>query len=207
MRNRYGVAQGRPLRIASAFGRLARNRVPKDNGSLDRRLTRRYFGTRSPASARDFSWWSGLNMADARRGIDIAGAMLERVTIGERHYWMSTTGNASPRRAAGAARLLPNYDEYFIAYKDRGAIAVRIGGTALVMGAFAGVPHVVIVDGQLVGKWKRALQGDRAVVTVELGTRVSRVETQRIADEATRLSRFLEKPVEMIVGRASRGSA
>ena len=32
-------------------------------------LTRRYFTTRGPATPHDFTWWSGLTVADAKRGI------------------------------------------------------------------------------------------------------------------------------------------
>ena len=50
--------------------------VPRDEALLE--LTRRYVVTRGPATVRDFSWWSGLTIADAKRGIEMSGHALER---------------------------------------------------------------------------------------------------------------------------------
>jgi ATP-binding cassette subfamily B protein len=36
-------------------------------------LVRRFFQSHGPATTRDFAWWSGLTMADAKRGLDIVG--------------------------------------------------------------------------------------------------------------------------------------
>src|SRR5688572_11567454 len=40
-------------------------------------LARRYFLTRGPATVHDFSWWSGLTVADARRGLESVQSLLE----------------------------------------------------------------------------------------------------------------------------------
>ena len=37
-------------------------------------LTRRYFSSRGPATLRDYVWWSGLTVRDARAGIEMAGS-------------------------------------------------------------------------------------------------------------------------------------
>src|SRR6187455_113827 len=83
--------------------------LDRDEALLE--LTRRYFRTRSPATPQDFSWWSGLPMADVRRGIDLARAELESVSIGDVAYWVH---GDTPSRAKPSAWLLPNYDEFFI---------------------------------------------------------------------------------------------
>src|SRR5262245_19688254 len=40
-------------------------------------LTRRYFGSHGPAQLQDFTWWSGLTVADARHGLDMIAAELD----------------------------------------------------------------------------------------------------------------------------------
>ena len=55
-------------------------------------LTRRYFVTRGPATLKDFAWWSGLTVADASRGVQIAGQSLEREVIGDETYWSDARG-------------------------------------------------------------------------------------------------------------------
>ena len=84
-------------------------------------LARRYFTSRGPATLQDFVWWSGLTTADARAGIEMAGSDLSRHVIDGSVCWLPSSRRAV-RRPAGAAHLLPVYDEYLVAYKDRSAV-------------------------------------------------------------------------------------
>jgi hypothetical protein len=80
-------------------------------------LVRRYFGSHGPATVRDFVWWSGLTTADAKRGLEIVRA--RQAAIDGLTYWTAgpDARAALPRR--GVAHLLPIYDEYLVAYRDR----------------------------------------------------------------------------------------
>ena len=55
--------------------------------------------------------------------------------------------------------LLPNYDEYLIAYKDRGAVVETSRAANLVARSNGGFAHHLIIDGRLAGGWRRTLQG------------------------------------------------
>jgi len=125
-------------------------------------LASRYFASHGPATLRDFVWWSGLTVAQARRGIEAATPALESRVVDGHTYWAgSWTGAVARARAASAARtaatfLLPNYDEYLIAYKDRQLLRPAGGadGHMSLQGpdTFA---HPLIVDGAMVGVWRR----------------------------------------------------
>ena len=106
------------------------------------------------ASGSHFAWWSGLTLADASRGVQIAGHSVEREVIGDETYWLDPSAR-SQRKRSPLAHLLPNYDEYFIGFKDRSAIAQRLSSTENATGGDALRAHVIVVDGQLVGGWKR----------------------------------------------------
>src|SRR5215207_8083432 len=41
-------------------------------------LAERYFTSRGPATLQDFTWWSGLTVADAKTAIELAGPRLQR---------------------------------------------------------------------------------------------------------------------------------
>lgn len=155
-------------------------------------LTRRYFSTRGPATARDFAWWSGLTLADSRRGIDIAATELTHVTIDEDRFYFI---DRRLPKAKPSAHLLPNYDEFFIGYKDRGAVAHRLGHSTPVTGGSWLNSHVVFVDGQLVGEWRRSVEKTRIVVELDLAASLTAAETRRIAAEAKRLGAFHGLPV------------
>ena len=159
-------------------------------------LTRRYFATRGPATPRDFAWWSGLTVTDARRGIALLDSALERLSIGETDYWLATDAPRLPRKAL-TAQLLPNYDEYFIGFRDRSAIGQRVRATSTVTGGSALIPHVIVVNGELVGVWRRAFEKDRVVVTLDAHTALTRREADRVAGEARRFGRFLDHVVDV----------
>lgn len=159
-------------------------------------LTRRYFATRGPATPRDFSWWSGLAVADAKRGIALAGRELEVITLSGQNFWAAADAPRPPR-AARVVHLLPNYDEYFIGFRDRSAIAERLGHTKLVTGGDALIQHVITIGGQLVGAWKRTVEKNRVVVTLTLLTRLSEAERKAVHAAVERFGAFLGSDVDV----------
>ena len=166
--------------------------IERDEALLE--LTRRYFGTRGPATQRDFTWWSGLSAADTKRGIQMAERELERVMRdGQQFYHIA---RALPR-AKPSAHLLPNYDEYFIGYKDRSAVGARLGHAKHVTGGDARIANVIFVDGQLVGGWKRVLEKNGVVVQLDLACRLGAPEERRVVAAARRFGAFLGLPVRI----------
>ncbi len=183
---------------------LLDERVPRSS-ALDRdeallELTRRYFSARGPATIRDFSWWSGLTMADAKRGVQIAERDLETASFNGHEMWLVPRSRPQSRHSA---HLLPNYDEYFIGYKDRSAVGERVGHTDPVTGGDAGITHVAFIDGQLVGQWKRLTDKKHAIVDIRLRTRLTADEMDALESVAQSFSRFLGQPV---VTRGLRGA-
>src|SRR4029453_3845319 len=80
-------------------------------------LTRRYFTSHGPATVRDFVWWSCLTVRDARAGLHLPGTALVAQATARLAFWFAPASIKA--RASGTAHLLPNYDEFLIAYKDR----------------------------------------------------------------------------------------
>jgi hypothetical protein len=153
------------------------------------RLARTYFTTRGPASAHDFAWWSGLTVGDAKRAIEILGESVTAITVGERTLWMIERSKPAPS-VEGTAHLLPNYDEYFIGHRDRSAIGRRLRGVGLVTGGDASVSHVVIVHGELVGRWKRVVRKEHTSAEIALTGRVTRAERASIERARERFEAF-----------------
>ena len=160
-------------------------------------LVKRYFLTRGPATVQDFSWWSGLTMADGRSGIEMVKSQLVRETIHEQEYWLSDS-KPIKRNTSPHAFLLPNYDEYFIGFRDRSAIGKIAGHANLTADDPALIAHVIILDGQIVGGWRRTLNKDHVLVETSLITKLGKAEKGYIADATERFGRFLELPVSLI---------
>ena len=164
----------------------------RDEDLLD--LTLRYFAARSPATAHDFAWWSGLAMQDVKRGIDLAGTQLQRFDMNGATYWRS---GGIPDAPGATAHLLPNYDEFFIGYRDRSAIGQRLGSSHSVTGGSTLINHVLVVDGQLVGGWKRVMKGEVILVQASILARLTRSERNRLIDAARAFEAFVGRRVKV----------
>ena len=166
--------------------------APKDRDAAIHELTLRYFRARSPATPADFGWWSGLPMSDVQKGIELASEELEEVTIGGRTYWSTGDRVARPRPSA---HLLPNYDEFFIGYRDRSAIGGRLKSTKIVTGGSTLIGNVIALDGQLAGGWRRSVGKDATTLTFDVLARLTPSEMKRIRSEIKRYCSFLGRPV------------
>ncbi len=85
-------------------------------------------------------------------------------------------------------RLLPAYDEYTVGYQER---SMRVAPGTRPAKGFGLLSPVVIVDGQVVGSWRRVLSRGRVDVSLKLGRALSRPERGALDVEIERYSRFL----------------
>jgi hypothetical protein len=152
-------------------------------------LAERFFRSHGPATAHDFAWWSGLNVTEAQTGAALAGASLDKEVLDGRPHWFvdgKTTKN--PVRA----HLLPNWDEYFIAYKNREHILAGKRLEALSPDQYG---NLVLLDGLVSGTWKRTLTTNGAALTTRLVTRTSRSDAAAVAAAVDRYGAFLGRAV------------
>jgi hypothetical protein len=191
-----GAHRGKEPTYALLEERVAPARAMERDEALAE-LATRYFTTHGPATAQDFAWWSGLLIGDARRGIESVESVFEREVIEGRTFWFIGSVPASSR-AAPVAHLLPNYDEFFIGHKDRSALGERVAESKIVVPAEAFIAHVVAVDGQLVGGWKRRGTARKAIVELRLVVDLTARERRAVEAQVERYGRFLGMPVEIV---------
>ncbi len=161
-------------------------------------LSRRFFSSHGPATIRDFVWWSGLTTADARRGLEIIGA--EREIVDEIAYW--TAGQVRVAADRRQVRLLPIYDEYLVAYRDRVAVphgpgTVRSGRESVTF------QHAMLSRGQVAGTWRMASVGNGAAVHVFPLRTLTAAERRGVDDEVARYARFRSGSVRVTIARSS----
>jgi hypothetical protein len=152
-------------------------------------LARRYFQSHGPATLRDFAWWSGLTMNDARAAAASIGAEV-------------VPAPTQPDRVSGATYLLPNYDEYLVAYKDRAAVVDADRARNLGIFTSAEHPHHVIVDGRVAGSWRRTIASHRLKVEVATYEPPRPVHERAVAKQARRYAQFLNLELELRGPRA-----
>ena len=181
-----GPRRGKQLTYA-----LLDERAPATTPALARTdalaaLTQRFFTSHGPALPQDFAWWSGLTIGDAKAGLESVRDSLSQIEIEGRTYWYA--GNAEPPRpSAPLVHMLPNYDEHLIAYKERSAAFDRervstLGPNDTVIGN-----HLVTLDGQVIGGWRR----EQTEIEINLLTRLKAPERQALNAAQARLAEFL----------------
>ena len=92
---------------------------------------------------------------------------------------------------------LSNYDEYFIGFRDRSAIGELARRSNLPENSPAFIAHSIIIDGQIVGGWRRTLKKNAVVVEINLITNLTKTEKRAGVDAANRYGVFLDLPVEL----------
>jgi hypothetical protein len=140
-------------------------------------LVRRYFSSHGPATFKDFAWWSGMTSRDAKEGVAMNGDGLTHEVIDGRTYWFSP-GRAAKPPPSPAVFLLPNFDEFGIAYRDRvllSGVPRRAGMTG--RDEFA---HLLVIDRMLTGRWRRVVKPGEIVVEVQPFRSLTRAETRAV---------------------------
>jgi hypothetical protein len=161
-------------------------------------FARRYFTSHGPATLQDFVWWSGLTVADARTGLEMVTTQLTHGVVDGQTYWFSTS--TSPAKdLSQTVYLLPNYDEYIVGYTDRSAVFDESHTHKLDARANVLFQHTIVLDGRVVGTWKRTMKKDAVILTPSLFTPLNEAETCALAASAKRYGAFLDMPVHVNV--------
>jgi hypothetical protein len=155
-----------------------------------RELARLYILPRGPATARDFAWWSGLTLTQAKTGLKLLGDELQQ----EGDYFWSDA--RKPAKSARSVFLMPNYDEYGIGFVDRSAIYDPEYAKQFEFRDRPVFAHIIMVDGRAAGNWKREVKKDRVVITTNYYKPVSSATRAAVAKAAKRYADFLGlKPI------------
>jgi hypothetical protein len=90
--------------------------------------------------------------------------------------------------------LLPPFDEYTVAYKDRTAIIDPVFAKRVNAGG-GFLNAIVVVNGLVAGTWKRELRGNSVDITVSPFRALSARETRALERESVRYARFLGRTI------------
>jgi hypothetical protein len=160
-------------------------------------LARRYFISHGPATLKDFVWWSGLAAADARSALDMARGDLVSERIDDVVYWRGAS-HFPPAKSgsivASHAVMLPAYDEYTVAYRDRRAVLDPRHAAAARNGIFH---PTIIVKGRVIGTWIPKPVNDRVTVTLKPFAPLRGAPARAVKAAAKRYGRFLKQTVEL----------
>ncbi|GAB4521861.1 MAG: winged helix DNA-binding domain-containing protein [Anaerolineae bacterium] len=130
-------------------------------------LARRYFTSHGPATVHDLAWWAGITVTDARSGLEMVKTEFITEEVDGKTYWMHASANGiNPDDDSARVMLLPGFDEYFLGYKDRGAIISDEHMQKVVPGNNGVFKPMLVVDGEVVGLWQRTVKKKAVEVTL-----------------------------------------
>jgi len=152
-------------------------------------LAETYFVSHGPATDYDFARWSGLTLTDTRKGIELAGSILSSYDHDDMTYWFneSVVNFVRPEQTVC---LLPAYDEYLLGYKDRSHVLDDEFADHVCPGNNGVFQPMIVVDGQIVGIWKRKLKAKSIDIELYPFTTLGDARDAVMA-EAERYSEFM----------------
>ena len=182
-----GPRRGKHLTYALLAERAPReHRLSRDEALAE--LAARYLQSHAPATVRDFVWWSGLTTADARRAMDMVRA---KQLQADGHVYRHLASAPPRSRLSSSIHLLPIWDEYFVAYRDRTAVPLgrTPNGTTF--------QNTILIDGQVAGSWKARPSLTQLEVSAVPFRSLRPAERAHIERAAQRYGRFTGLPVSV----------
>ncbi|HEY2064487.1 MAG TPA: winged helix DNA-binding domain-containing protein [Gemmatimonadaceae bacterium] len=165
-----------------------------DRDDALRTVAERFFTSHGPASVRDFVWWTGLTLADAKRGLLLARPLLERMATTDGELWMSNQLSAI-ETPTSRAHLLPGFDELLLGYKDRSATLAPEYTDRICPGGNGVFQATLVLDGRVRGLWRRSMRAKGVQIEASPFVALKASEKKAFVGAAERYARFLGVPV------------
>ncbi|WAC10415.1 winged helix DNA-binding domain-containing protein [Dyadobacter pollutisoli] len=159
-------------------------------------LALRYFKGHGPATIKDFEWWSGLKLSDAREGLNQVSSQLESFDLGGKTYWFAAETAESPK--PNLAYLLPGFDEYMLGYTDRSVILNVAHSPKIVPGNNGMFMPTIVINGKVGGTWKRVLKKDTVQIEIIPFGKLNLAKKKSIETEAKKYGKYLSRNVTVI---------
>lgn len=149
-------------------------------------LARRYLHVGGPSTAAVFADWAGISDDAGRTTFDTLGAEITPVRTPIGDAWILTNDEPLLRTDPGrsnAARLLPSGDPYYLLQGADRELLVPDSAHRALLWTPRVWPGAVLVDGEIVGTWRRA----KAIVTVQPWTSLSPKQRRAVEQEVQSL--------------------
>ncbi len=157
-----------------------------DRDAALKELAVRYLRSHGPAEPTDLAYWSGLRATDSKlawRAIE--DRLVEALTTRGPMWSLKNQNGEAPRRLV---RLLPSFDEYLLGWKDR-SFAVDAAHAKEINRGGGWLYPVVLVDGCVVGTWKR----DGTTTEFHLFSCLPPATRRTATQEASRIEEFYSR--------------
>jgi hypothetical protein len=158
-------------------------------------LAKKYFSSRSPATIRDFTWWSGLSTKDVKIAVESIKHDFSTMLLRNQNYLVDGNYRVD-ENVKDSVFALAAFDEYIISYKDRNDVlpSVNVGKAIMKNGMFKAT---IVVDGQVAGKWNRTIKKEYVFIDAEYFQKMYKTSLAKIEKAFISYGKFLNKKPEI----------
>jgi len=163
-------------------------------------FARSYLTAYGPASIRDFAYWTGMRMREARPVFDSLSDSLVEVAVPEQRGTLliledDASALLDTTEGSMQARLLPQFDALIMGHKDKNRL-IEPRMRSRVFLPRGDVAATILVDGRVQGVW--TLRRSKKPWQLELSPfhELSGEEVEAVEAEVDRLRRFTDSEIE-----------
>ena len=169
--------------------------VPRDEALAE--LVRRYFTSHGPSTIADFTWWSGLTVADTRRGLEMCGSELEQLDLDGTTYWLGRAATDGRPDPSPAVHLVQTFDEYVVGYQRTRSVMDVAGLSGPGTWNPNSFSNPALIGGQMAGGWRRTTRNGVLSIEFEPMRTLNGAEQDALQDAVQAHGRFLEMPAQL----------
>lgn len=192
-----GSMRGKQLTYALLDERVPNGKTLEKDEALAK-LAKRYFTSHAPATLKDFVWWSGLSVGNARVGLEAIKSDLICEEIEGQAYWLPNTFSTPPENLE-TVHFLPAFDEFMVSYKDRSASLNPVFAKDAITGNGIFKP-IIVVNGEVIGIWKRSIKKNTVKIETQFFNSSDKFKKEIIAFTAESFGQFCGLKTEIVGG-------
>jgi hypothetical protein len=194
-----GIRKGKEISYALLDERIPQSKKINRDEALAK-LATIYFQSHSPATLKDFSWWSGLNQTEAKKAIDFISKNVEKIEVGEQTYFVLIDKKNIPLApfkggitGVNEVHLLPAFDEYIISYNHRLDVVDKNHAPKVFTNNGLFKP-MIVHDGKIIGTWKRTITGKKLKTEIFPFEKISKQTENEIEKKMEGFRNYLSLP-------------
>jgi hypothetical protein len=182
----FGARQGKQQTLVLLDEWLPKKEKDLSKDEAMKRLAEIYVRSHGPVLVEDLAWWSGLTKTEATAAIESNNDQLVSEKCNTKTYWFYPP--VKELKSKSICCLLPTYDEFGIAYKDRTPI-IHKTDMKQVGGFFtSGIMH----NGQITGVWRRELIKEIVDIEIKPFSKYSPAQKKTLTSTIKMYAKFLE---------------
>jgi len=152
-------------------------------------ICRRYFLSRGPATIHDMAYWSGLTIKELQTGVDALGDEFKKVSSSNGMLIYNDTKAPAKMNATGSF-LVPDYDEFGMSYRNRGAFQLRGEGKTDVKVEGNAAVHFFVINGKFAGTWTKSVEKNGISAKAKPNAKLSATNDAKLKSAVQKYERF-----------------